>query len=501
MARLSVGQTSSADPGAAPEDILDTPAAGRALVRGAGLRFGSYVGVVGLSVLSAALLTRHLGTVRFGQYTTIMSLTAVVANVTDAGMSNLGTREYAVLERTARDRFMRDLLGLRVTLTLIGVALATGFAAAAHYNAALIVGTVVAGLSTVAIVFQHTLSIPLSTALRLGALSLLDLTRQTLSVLGIAMLVLAGVGVLPFLAVPLAANLLLIPPTWALVRGRISARVHLQPRSWVRLLRPTLVFSLASGLGTIYVYAAQIITSLTATPHQNGLFAVSFRVFLVVGGVPALLTAATLPLLARAARDDQDRLAYALQRIFEVAVVAGLASVIGLVAGAHFVIAVVGGARYGGAVEVLRIQSIALLASFVLSGWMYGVLSLRRHRELLVSNAAAFVVSCALTAVLVTADGARGAAIATIVGEGTLAVATLFSLVRRSPQLRPRLSRAWRGLLAAVLPIAIALAPGIPSVAAAVIALLVFAGLVLVFHALPDEVFEPLRPYLRRRSR
>src|SRR5581483_6311274 len=62
----------------AGSDVLDTPAAGGMVVRGSALRFGSYVGVVALSVVSAAVLTRHLGSVRFGQYTTVISLAAVI---------------------------------------------------------------------------------------------------------------------------------------------------------------------------------------------------------------------------------------------------------------------------------------------------------------------------------------------------------------------------------------------------------------------------------------
>src|SRR2546430_4072045 len=53
------------------------------------------------------------------------------------------------------------------------------------------------------------------------------------------------------------------------------------------------------------------------------------------------------------------------------------------------------------------------------------------------SRSAAFLVSLGLTLVLASADGARGAAVATICGEFTLAVGSLIALVRRHPELRP----------------------------------------------------------------
>ena len=64
-----------------------------------------------------------------------------------------------------------------------------------------------ASLGTIALVVQHTYTIPLSDALRLGTLSALELARQVLTVGAIVVLVVLGAGVLPLLAVVLAVNL------------------------------------------------------------------------------------------------------------------------------------------------------------------------------------------------------------------------------------------------------------------------------------------------------
>jgi O-antigen/teichoic acid export membrane protein len=478
-------------------EVLDTPAAGGLFVRGGVLRLAGYVAVVAMSVLSAALLTRHLGVVRFGEYTTVISLVSVVAVITDAGMSNLGTREYAVREGRDRDALMRDLLGLRLTLTMIGVVLAMAFAAAAGYRTALLLGTLAASLATVALVLQHTLSIPLAARLRLGTLSVLDVGRQALLVLAIVVLVLLGAGVLPLLAATLLVNLLLIAPTAALVRGSISLRIELRPRHWASLLRLTVVFSLATAVGTIYVYTAQILTSLVASPHQSGLFAASFRVFIVAGAVPGLLVSGALPLLARAARDDRERLAYALSRIFEVSLILGVGAALALLGGAQFVISVVAGSNFSGAAEVLQIQGLAIIASFVLAGWSFALISVERYRSLLLVNAAAFVVSLVMTLVLADADGARGAAVATICGEFTLAGGSLIALVRGHPELRPPHPVALKVLVAAAPAAVVALATGLPSLPRALLAVAAYALVIALTRATPTEVTD-LIP--RRRS-
>jgi O-antigen/teichoic acid export membrane protein len=473
--------------------IGEAPAARDALVRGGAIRLGSYVAIVGLSVISVSLLTRHLGVSEFGDYTTVTSLVAVVAVVTDSGMSNIGTREYATLQEPARTQLLANLLGLRLTLSMVGLALVVLCSLALGFDHALLVGGIAASLATVALVLQHTLTIPLTVDLRLGWLSWLEFLRQALAVAAIVVLVLVHAGVFPLLTTTLLANAILIVPSAWLVRGRISLRPAFALGPWRELMGATVAFSLAAAVGIIYVYTAQILTHIVAGHFQSGLFSVSFRVFIVAAGIPGLLVGATLPVLARAAHDDRDRLGYILQRIFEASLVGGVGLAVTMSVGAGFIVAVIGGPKAAGATPVLEIQSYALIASFMSAGWGFGLLSLRRHRGLLVANAAAFVVSLVTMLLLAAHYGARGAAVATICGEVALALCSLFALVASSPEYRPRLNIAWKILLAGAVAALAGLIPGVPSLPRAVIAFVVYAAIVLVTRALPPE-FQALLP-------
>jgi O-antigen/teichoic acid export membrane protein len=257
----------------------------------------------------------------------------------------------------------------------------------------------------------------------------MEVIRQLLTAIAVVALIAVGAGILPLLSVPLAMYLLLVPVVARLARGKITLGMELHPRRWLALLRPTVAYSLATMVGAIYVYTAQILTSLAASAHQSGLFSLSFRVYTVAVTVPMLLVSGAVPLLARAERDDRERLAYALQRIFEVSLILGVAIAIGILAGAPFIVEVVGGPKYAGSVPVLRIQGIALAASFMVAGWGFALLTIKRYRPLLIVNAVALIVSCALTLALATSHGATGAASATR---------------WRCSQATPRCAPAWR---------------------------------------------------------
>src|SRR5919108_3783495 len=151
-----------------PVDVLDTPSAGGKVIRGGVLRGGGYAAGILLAVVGAALMTRHLGVVDWGRYVIVLSLVTIVGGLSEAGMSMIGVREYSVLSGNERDRLMRNLLGLRLTITAVGVAAAVVFAIAAGYGRVLVFGTLVAGLGLLVNSMQQTVSVPLSASLRLG---------------------------------------------------------------------------------------------------------------------------------------------------------------------------------------------------------------------------------------------------------------------------------------------------------------------------------------------
>ncbi len=488
MVELSPSEATAVLEDPSPGDVLDTTEAGGLIVRGGALRLFGYVAGLLSSVIGISLLTRHLGVVEYGEYTTVLSLVTVVAAVTDAGMGGLGTREFAVTEGEVRNQLMRDLLGLRLALTTVGALAALLFAVLAGYRPALIAGTAIASLGLMATVAQTMFAVPLAAGLRLGWMTTLDLARQLLTVAAIVALVLIDAPLFPFLAVALPVNLLLTVVTVVLVRGQMPLLPSLHLRGWFALLRSTLAFAMAMAVGTVYVYTAQIITSLVASAHQNGLFAVSFRVFIVLVFIPGLIVGAAFPLLARAARDDRERLGYASQRLFEVSVILGAAAALGLVVGAPTIIRIVGGPSYAAAVTPLRIQGVALAVSFTLATWGFALLSVREHRGLVLTNAVALFASCGLTLALAATYGARGAAWATLLGELVLAVGYFIFLVRSAPDLRPRFGVAGKVVLAATPAALVGLLSGLPSLAATFVALAIYASGVLLLRAVPEEL-------------
>ena len=238
--------------------MLSTARAGPAAVRGGTLRVGSFAAGSLLSFGGAALLFRHLGVINTGRYTTALSLAALVTGFTDLGLSAVGMRELAVLEGAERARVAKSLLGIRLVLTTVGVLAITVFAFAA-YETVLALAVVIAGAGVLITNTQTTLAVPLMATLRLGWVSLLELTRSIVSNGLIVVLVLIGAGLLPFLTTPGIAAAVILIPTALLVRRNIPLRPSFRLAHWWVLLAPVLTYSIAVAAATLYFRTAIVL--------------------------------------------------------------------------------------------------------------------------------------------------------------------------------------------------------------------------------------------------
>jgi O-antigen/teichoic acid export membrane protein len=312
-------------------------------------------------------------------------------------------------------------------------------------------------------------------------------------VAAIAILVFLGASLVPFFWVTAVATVAALVLTVPLVRGTVPFVPSIRGTDWRRLLALTVPFAAANAVGAVYVYLAVIVLSLASTEQETGYFGASFRVFIVLSAIPGLLVASAFPILARAARDDAGRLAYALQRLWEIQVLLGVGIALCTAVGAELAIDVVAGEEFGPSVDVLRIQSLALLASFVLAVYGFALLSLSFYREILLANAAALVVSLGLLVALVPTYGSEGAAVATVFGECALGVSYGVALLRRRPDLRfspAILPRVGAALLAAA---AVLLIPGLSRILTLVAVGAVYSGVAFLVGAIPPEVGQALR--------
>jgi O-antigen/teichoic acid export membrane protein len=485
--------------GAAPAavDPLDHPEAGARVIRGGVIRGLGYAVNILLVAAVVPLMTRHLGPVDFGRFVTASSVVMIVAGITDFGLTGVGTREYAVADAPHRRRLLANLIGLRTVMTVVGLAVAYLLMQAGGYPQVVLSGVLIAGLGLILLNTQQTFSLALTASLSWGLYTFFELVNTVVVAAGTVLLVLIGAGLLPFFYVSVVSSLAALLVTMLVLRGQIVMRPRLDVAYWMRMLRESVPYGVATTVGILYFRVALIVVSAVSSADQTGYYATAFKIVEVLAATAFLMSGSAFPIFARAGRHDHERLRYGTDRVTETAMIAGVYLALSLLISAPFIIQVLAGSSFKPAVPVLRLQGLTLVATFLGATWGFTLLSLREHRRLLSSNALALAVAIGLSLWLVPRFGAQGAAAGTAATEFVLAGAYWWSLARSRAHMRPSLVLVPKVVVAAGFATLALLLP-LASVFQWAIGSTIYLALLALMRAYPPEILQAL---LRRERR
>ena len=191
--------------------------------------------------------------------------------MTEGGVNTIAVREFASRSGTERDAAMANMLSIRLLLSAAGMVATVGFAITVGYGQAIVIGTAVAGVGLSLQLIQELISVPLQSRMRFGWVAAADLVRNAVNTSLIVVLVLAGAGIVPLLAVSTPACLTALLLTTRLVRRSIPLRPTRRFVAYAPLLRETLPFAVAVALSSIYFRATVIVMSLEGTGWKPGI--------------------------------------------------------------------------------------------------------------------------------------------------------------------------------------------------------------------------------------
>ena len=129
---------------------------------------------------------------------------------------------------------------------------------------------------------------------------------------------------------------------------------------------------------------------------------------------------------------------------------------------------------------------------FVGQTWQLGLLSVRRQAALAWANGGALLVVVVAGAILIPTAGARGGAVAAVIGETSLAIFVYLALRRAATNLAPTPGLAPR-VVAASLPAFGVLVLPVPWEVQLVGSLVVFSVVAFAIRAVPSELVHALR--------
>lgn len=411
-------------------DPLDAETAAGATMRGGAIRAAGWGLGALLSLVSIPLLVRHLGVADFGRYVAVLAVVNIAALASDLGLAGLALREWSAADAADRPRVMRTLLGLRIAVATAGAVAAIAFTLAAGYSGGLVAGTAIAIVGLFAQVFGDFALVGLAGRLQFGRVAIVELTRSALGTLGVAALVLLDAGLVWFFAAYALASIAAAALAIRFAEGAVPLTPRLRRAEWRPLLADTAAYAAATAVYVVYFRVIMLVVAIEATARDTGLFATAYRVIEFAAAVGGVLAGTATPILARTASRDPARLPGEARRVVLTCVAAGAGAALALAVGAGVLMDAIGGGSTDDAAAILRILAPSVLTTFAAFGMGAVLLVMRRYRELLAINVVAIAIALGAALALVPGEGARGGAVALVIGEVFMAAAQGVVLTR-----------------------------------------------------------------------
>lgn len=404
-----------------------------------------------ISLVVVIVLANALGSTRYGQYTTLVVYSGLVAVVGDLGFQSLYTREAA----RHRDELGHYLGTLIVFRLLLATAAAVVFAVALGLGAGL--SSLIAPGCALLIVTAYA-SLLRNTFYSVGRAEF-DAIAIVVETLIQAVLIYLGSrrasGVAYFVWAYTASYTFTIVYSIVVIRvfrlGRIQLGLDVNLiRRWLPWALP---FAFTFFLTNLYFRAGFVILQQFRSFAEVGWFTLAYKPFEALQFVPLAIQTVVYPLLGVYFISDASKLSGAFQRFFRVLVLLGWPLTVGTFVLAHSINQIFN--RSGAFAEsepALRILSFGIVFLFANSAFYAMLNAMNRQGLNAWATALAAGVNIALNLALIPLYGYLGASVVTVVTEAALCGFGWWFVQLKRPDLRLAVVQlTWRMLVAGVI--------------------------------------------------
>ena len=404
-----------------------------------------------ISLVVVIVLANALGDTRYGQYTTLIAYSGLVAVIGDLGFQSLYTRE-AARNRNELGDYLGTLIVFRVGLAaasalVFAVALGLG----AHLQSLIVPGCALLIATAYASLLRNTFYSVGRAEFDAIAIVVETVVQAALIVFGAR----RSSGVAYYVWAYAASYAFTIVYCLVVIRafklGRIRLRLDLNLiRSWLPLAVP---FALTFFLTNVYFRAGFVILQQLRSFAEVGWYTLAYKPFEALQFIPLAIQTVVYPLLGVYFVSDPARLKLAYERFFKVLVLLGWPLTVGTFVLVHPINQIFNrSGHFAQSEPALRILAFGIVFLFANSAF-YAMLNATNRQGLNAwATGLATGVAVLLNLVAIAFAGYIGASVATVVTEAALCAFGWWFVQLKRPELRlPVVTIGWKIVLAGLI--------------------------------------------------
>ncbi|MFA5030413.1 MAG: flippase [Patescibacteria group bacterium] len=384
-----------------------------------------------LGFVTVAMLQRALGTATYGAYTTVMAYTGFFSVIADLGLYLIVLREIAK-PGADKEKILGNALSLRIiaALVLLGVGVAASFFF--PYSRDIQLGIVIISVSFFFVAIQQVLVSVFQHALHMVSVVVGEIAGRIILLAGVAYFAAHTPTLWNMLYAVVAGSVVNMLVVLIRSRGFVKLRLRKDYRYWIFLLHETWPIAISIVLNLLYFRLDTIFLSVFRSLEEVGLYGAAYKILEILVTFPNMFIGLVMPVLSAVAFTNWDRFRVVFQRAFDVLMMGAIPLLIGGLILAEPLIVFVGGNEYAAAAPFFRILIVAVLFLFFGSLSGYTVTAINEQRRMVWAYLSVAILGIVLYLILIPLYGAYGAAIGTVVTEGSIMLAGFVMIWKRA---------------------------------------------------------------------
>jgi O-antigen/teichoic acid export membrane protein len=420
------------------------------------VQFVSKIIAIILGLLTIALITRYLGQIGFGEYTTAMTFLMFFGIFADLGLT-LVTVQIISKPGINQAKAMGNLMALRLVTAVIFLALAPIVVLFFPYSGELKIAVAIVTASFVFTSLNQVMVGLFQKHLRLDKVSIAEVGGRSILLIGTYLAIKYNSGLNGIMIVTVVANAIQFLLHYIFSRSLVKIKLQFDLKMWQEIIKKSWPLATTIILNLIYLRADTLLLSIMPRKSEIGIIAevgvygAAYKVIDVLITFPFVFAGIILPLLTSAwAKGNKEKFYLILQKSHDTMAILAIPLIVGTQFVATDIMTIVAGSEFGLSGTALKILIFA--AGFIFLGimWSHAIIAIDQQKRII--SAYAFVAVTALIAYLyfIPRYSYIGAAWVTIYSELAITVVA-FYLAKTLTDFKLNFNATFKAIIASII--------------------------------------------------
>lgn len=390
-----------------------------------------------LGVAGIAIMTRHLGQVGFGYYSTANAFFQIFAIMLDLGINVMLVQMLG--EHKGDEKYENRAVSATMTfriatgILILGIAPFIGLLFPYAWEVkiaifALWASFFSASLNQVVIGVQQR-------HLKMHIVAISEVLGRAILLIGLVIAIILNLGLIPivlFVSVGSMCNLLI---NWWVATRYASFKWNWDVAFWKDLLMRSWPIGVSIFFNLAYFKADTLILSLVRPAAEVGVYSAAYRVLEILVTFPFMLAGVMLPLLAHAwAKKNSDRFAHLLRQSYNVMLLIAIPMAVGTIIMAVPAMIFISGQDFAASGQILKILALATAVIYFGTISSHVVVAINKQMKMLPIYIIVAVLTVLGYVTLIPSYGMIAAAWLTVASETAVAIASTIIALKASPR-------------------------------------------------------------------